>query len=158
MKTTLTLSILLLAGSANAQYRPIVPSFPGANNPIISLPKSMPSPLSGPLAGTLIQLPTPTVAPSLSLSAVSLPVAAIPAAPITARRENVANPMNRVLPTITVRFGETAQRQDQPKDSIQQDKQKDDLDHLFDGEAFPTHRPGRRINIPEREMEQELGL
>jgi len=158
MKNTLTLSILLLAGSANAQYRPIVPSFPGANNPIISLPKSMPSPLSGPLSGMSIQLPTPTLTPSITLAAVALPAAAIPAAPITARRENVANPMNQVLPTITVRLAERAERRDEPKDALDQKNEKDSLDNLFDGDDFPPHRPGRRINIPEREMEQELGL
>lgn len=156
MKNTLTLSLILLAGSANAQYRAIVPTFPGANNPVISLPKNMPSPLSGPLSGMSIQLPTPTLTPSLSLAAVALPVAAIPAAPITARRENVANPMNRVVPTISVRFGETAERKGEPKNAVEQNDEKDELDRIFDGE-LPT-RPGRRINIPEREMEQELGL
>lgn len=159
MKNTLALSILLLAGSANAQYRPIVPTFPGAGNPIISLPKNLPSPLSGPLIGTPISLPMPTLTPSLSPASVSLPAVAIPTpvAPITARRENVANPMNRVVPTITVRFAETAERKDEPKNAIEQNEQKDDLDGLFDGH-LPAHRPGRRINIPEREMEQELGL
>ena len=138
MKNTLTLSLLLLAGSANAQYRAIVPAFPCANNPVISLPKNMPSPLSGPLSGMSIQLPAPTPTPSLSLAAAALPAAAVPAAPIT------------------VRLAETAERKDEPKNAIEQNDEKDELDRIFDGE-LPT-RPGRRINIPEREMEQELGL
>lgn len=154
MKNTLTLSLILLAGSANAQYRPIAPSsFPGANNPVISLPKNLPSPFSG----TLIRLPTPAVTPSLILTGISLPAAAIPAAPITARRENVANPMNNVLPTINIRFSEVAERRDAPKSSAERSSEKDELDRIFDGE-LPGHRPARRINIPEREMEQELGL
>ena len=118
MNHTLTLSILLLAGSANAQYRPIALPFPGANNPVISLPKSLPSPLSGPLAGTPISLPTPT---------------------------------------ISVQFAESAGRKEEPKKAVDQDAEKDRLDHIFDGEQAPQ-RPGRRINIPEREMEEELGL
>lgn len=155
MKNALTVSILLLAASAHAQYRPIAPSFPGANNPIINIPKSLPSPLSGPLSGTRIQLPMPTVTPSLQLSAISLPVIAIPAAPITARRENVTNPMSRVLPTITIQL---AANKTEPKNAVEQADEKNDLDQIFDGETLPAHRPGRRINIPEREMEQELGL
>ena len=144
MNHTLTLSILLLAGSANAQYRPIALPFPGANNPVISLPKSLPSPLSGPLAGTPISLPTPTITPSL-------PAAAIPSATIP------AVPARRVLPTISVQFAESAGRKEEPKKAVDQDAEKDRLDHIFDGEQAPQ-RPGRRINIPEREMEEELGL
>ena len=151
MNHTLTLSILLLAGSANAQYRPIALPFPGANNPVISLPKSLPSPLSGPLAGTPISLPTPTITPSLSLAAVALPAAAIPSATIP------AVPARRVLPTISVQFAESAGRKEEPKKAVDQDAEKDRLDHIFDGEQAPQ-RPGRRINIPEREMEEELGL
>ena len=136
----LTLSILLVSSAASAQLAPIVPSFPGASNPIVILPKSLPNPLSGPYAGTPVRLPSPSVVPALP--AVAAPAAVRPVAPAAAS----AAP---------------AERSEEPETKDGQDAQKGRLDRLFDGGARPVRTPaasGRRIDIPERELERELGL
>ncbi|HAZ07087.1 MAG TPA: hypothetical protein DCZ01_00885 [Elusimicrobia bacterium] len=152
----MTLSILLLAASAHAQLRPIVPSFPGANNPVVLLPKTLPSPFTG----MTIQLPARSIAPALDLPAISLPTpAAIIRIHIRADRENVVNPIRRIVSVVNAQFDE---RKEAPRAQAEQDAEKDRLDHLFDGDASPNSQPparsGHRVNLPELELERELGL
>ena len=159
-KNTLTLSILILAASAHAQWRPIVPSFPGANNPIVLLPKTLPSPFTGPYTGMTIQLPARSIAPALDLPAISLPApVTIVGIHINTGRENVVNPTRRIVSVVNAQFGE---RKEAPRAQAEQDAEKKRLERLFDGDASsdsqPLVRPENRIDLPESELERELGL
>lgn len=159
IKNTLTLSILLLAASAHAHLRQVVPSSPGANNPVVLLPTILPSPISGPYTGMTIQLPARGIVPALNLPAISLPAPlTIVGIHINTGRENVVNPTRRIVSVVNARLGERKE----PLSQAEQDSEKDRLDRLFDGDASPDGqspaRSSHRIDLPERELERELGL
>ncbi|MDE2141387.1 MAG: hypothetical protein KGJ84_03105, partial [Elusimicrobia bacterium] len=129
--------------------------------------------MSGPLAGMDIHLPSlvPTLTPSPALLAavapapvlpVSLPARRAPMAlPTLPSRENVINPLRRIMPGVTVRFAEqTKGEKTVPAPA------KDGLDQLFDGDASAV-KPGmergvigneRRISLPEDDLMRELGF
>lgn len=180
MKTfSICLILAASAAAASAQIVPVRVSVP--INPVMSLPKSMPSPLTGPLAGQGISLPTPIpalvptgviAAPAPSALPAAAPAIApaaaitetIPAVKVDGSRENVAHPLRRIQPGVTVRFGAASGDKAEPAPAPQAEKE--NLDHLFDGDelqgnAVDGRRPvshERRISLPEWDLERELGL
>jgi len=152
-KTLAILSLALLAGAASAQMTPILPG--GRSNPIASLPKILPNPLTGPYAGLPMNLPRPSVTPSIQVvlappapAPVFLPAPAIESAPIS---------IKHALPGLVSRFSAL---REEPKTKISADEEEDALGRIFDGETprKSPSRPGQRINIPESELERDLGL
>ena len=176
-RSLLPLTILLpilAAATSSAQMAMI--RFAAPVNPIAGLPKLLPSPMTGPLAGTGITLPSlvPALTPSMSLTAyapvpalflpMSLPSreGRIPATPAQPSRGGAGNPLHRMMPDVFIRFGEQA-APSKPGAS------KEKLDEAFDGESDPSKpavelprrrpvSPGRRIGLPEWELERELGI
>lgn len=161
---------LLCAALSAAQIMPLRLSAPV--NPIAGLPKLLPSPMTGPLAGMGISLPTlvPALAPASVLPAAAAPAPVLPvslpsrrapmAVPTLPSRENVINPLRRIMPGVTVRFAGPAKGEKAAPDA------KDDLDQLFDGDGQPV-KPGvnrgpvgneRRISLPEDDLMRELGF
>jgi hypothetical protein len=186
-RSTLTLTLLLPAICAAAAAAQIVPvRFSAPVSPIAGLPKYLPSPISGPLAGNGISLPSlvPALTPTLKLSAAapllaSLPVApallpsrpgSLPASPADGSRDVVNNPLRRVMPGVTIRFAATAAQSasgSAPSVKATPDEAKGDLDEAFDGSEQPARRPvlrrgpissERHISLPETDLERELGL
>lgn len=173
MKTsTLTLAAalpLLCAALASAQIAPVRLSAPV--NPVAGLPKLLPSPMTGPLAGMGISLPTvvPSLAPAPALLAAAAPAPAplpaalpsrrVPVLPVAPSRDTVINPLRRIMPGVTVRFGEQ-----KPAEKTAPDAGKDRLDELFDGDGeIPGLNRGpvgheRRISLPEDDLMRELGF
>lgn len=162
---------LLCAAMSAAQIMPLRLSAPV--NPVAGLPKLLPSPMTGPLAGMGISLPTlvPALAPAPALLAAAAPAPVLPvslpsrrapmAVPALPSRENVINPLRRIMPGVTVRFAEPAKGEKTAPDAA-----KDDLDQLFDGDGQPA-KPGvnrgpigneRRISLPEDDLMRELGF
>jgi hypothetical protein len=178
----LTLALAFVAATSSAQIIPVRMTAAPVN-PVMGLPKSLPSPLTGPLAGMEIHLPglVPTLTPSPALIAAVAPKAlpayelpvALPSrgnkwspAPASPSHENVINPLRRVQPGITVRFGEAV------KDSSKGEKtvpapRKDELDQLFDNDGQGPVKSGinrgpigneRRISLPEDDLMREMGF
>lgn len=171
MKINTLLPIVLAALSAVPASAQIV-SMSVPVNPVYGLPKSLPSPLSGPLTGMGISLPTrigvmptisfagamsaPTAAPAVRIAA--LPIAAVPVAyvpdhiekipgvQVTANRENRANPFRALLPDGVARFDGAAPA---PAPSAKgSQSEQDRLDQIFDGEGQPAERP--TVELPRR--------
>ena len=184
-RSLLPLSILLpvlCAVSAAAQVTSI--RFAAPVNPIASLPKLLPSPMTGPLVGTGITLPNlvPALTPSLTLASAApitsyiLPVSMpardgqIPATPAQSSRDGVVNPLRRVMPGVVIRFNDPSGTAAKPA-SVSPDNgsSKKKLDEEFDGEGAPSkpavqlprRQPvtsGRHISLPEWDLERELGI
>ncbi|HEX4048204.1 MAG TPA: hypothetical protein VH309_10240 [Elusimicrobiota bacterium] len=167
---------LFAAATASAQLASI--RFVAPVNPVAGLPRLLPSPMTGPLAGSGITLPNlvPALTPSLSLAAAAAPASAylpspslparegrIPASPAQPSRDGVVNPLRRVMPGVVIRFGQTAPAKG---GAVQPDRSKENLDQAFDGEGAPSkpvveRQPvssGRHISLPEWDLERELGL
>lgn len=184
MNAKIPFSLILTALCAAAASAQVVGIHAPAN-PVMGLPKLLPSPLSGPLAGVGISLPAPMAMPAVSLAAAPAaapaPVAAIvavlpapaalpmrapalPAVTVNAARENRANPFRAVLPDGVARF-DPAAKSDKGAGS---DEER--LNQIFDGEDQPAERPtvelprrapvtpSRRHSLPEWDLENELGL
>lgn len=179
--TPLTLVAALCAATASAQVTPV--RFAAPVNPIAGLPKLLPSPISGPLAGTGISLPSlvPALTPSVVLAAAA--PAPIPAASVNlpvvheelipaiqpARDPNVGNPLQRVMPGVVVRFNAPANGSTNGAPSVPADAPKEKLDETFDGSGapskpavnLPARKPvtsGRHVSLPEWDLERELGI
>lgn len=169
---TLILALTFVAASASAQIVPV--RFSAPVNPVMNLPKLLPSPMTGPLAGMDIHLPSlvPTLTPSPALLAAAAPAPVLPvslpgrrapmALPTSPSRENAINPLRRIMPGVTVRFA------DRSKDETTAPAPapvKDSLDQLFDGDGAGV-KPGdrgvigseRRISLPEDDLMRELGF
>jgi hypothetical protein len=171
----LTLTILLpvlAAATASAQMASI--RFAAPVNPIAGLPKLFPSPMTGPLVGSGITLPSlvPALTPSLSLAAAAplLPLR-MPTRggqiPVQPSRDNVVNPLRRVMPGVVIRF--TGPASSTNPGAAKPDASKERLDGAFDGEGLPSkpivNMPGRKpvssgrhISLPEWDLERELGI
>ena len=178
-RSTLTLAFVLpalCAAVSSAQIMAIRAIAP--INPIAGLPKLLPSPLTGPLGGMGIQLPSlvPSLTPSPALLAAAAPAAVLPLnnlpvalpsraprlpVPAAPSRENVINPLRQIMPGMTIRFSEKA-----PAEKTVPTVKKDELDQLFDGDDQPL-KPGmnrgpigneRRISLPEDDLMRELGF
>ncbi|MFI5347682.1 MAG: hypothetical protein ACHQ51_15005 [Elusimicrobiota bacterium] len=173
--TILILALSFAAANSSAQIMPV--RFTAPVNPIMGLPKNLPSPLTGPLAGMDIHLPSlvPTLTPAPALLPAVAPQAALPVlpaalpsrgdkwspAPANPSHENVINPLRRIMPGVTIRFGEKAK-----DEKTVPAPRKDTLDQLFDGDGQPV-KPGmnrgpigneRRISLPEDDLMRELGF
>ena len=170
----LTLTILLpvlAAATASAQMASI--RFAAPVNPIAGLPKLFPSPMTGPLVGTGITLPSlvPALTPSLSLAAAAplLPLR-MPTRggqiPVQPSRDNVVNPLRSVMPGVVIRFDQSVSSK---PGAAKPDASKERLDGAFDGEGLPSkpvvnlpgRKPvssGRHISLPEWDLERELGI
>ena len=176
--TPLTLVAALCAATASAQVTPV--RFAAPVNPIAGLPKLLPSPMTGPLAGTGISLPSlvPALTPSVVLAAVApspVPSLSLPAAheelipaiqPV--RDPGVSNPLQRVQPGVVVRFNAPANGSANEGAASLPDAPKEKLDETFDGSGAPSkpvvlprRKPvssGRHVSLPEWDLERELGL
>jgi hypothetical protein len=176
----LTLLLPILA-AANAAAQLTTIRFAAPVDPIAGLPKLLPSPMTGPLAGTGISLPSmqPALKPSLSLpGAVSFP-AYLPAARMPAREEGrpaastrssrrePAGTLRRVTPGVVFRF--SGQAAASKPGAAKPDAAKERLDAAFDGDdeapkpAVDQPRrgpvsPGRSVGLPEWDLERELGI
>jgi hypothetical protein len=176
-RSALILTLLLpalCAATAAAQVSSI--RFAAPISPLAGMPTMLPSPLTGPLMGTGISLPTflPSLTPSPIL-APSPAAAALPAgiAPLSLPsreghagrvRDGGVDPLRRVLPGVTIRFAAagTPAKPVEPLPGVAKRK----LDETFDGEGQPVKpavdrepvASGRRIGIPELDLERELGL
>jgi hypothetical protein len=158
-----------LSGSAFAQVVPLIPS--GRINPIIGLPKSLPSPLTGPYSGAITNLPT------VAIPQIALPTA-LPVLPVSAKIELVSPtaivamiPASATLPgpltKVTIaRFSAAAEgtptKPVKPETAAQKAEK---LDELFDGkgklpknELPESPRPGRHISLPESDLLDEIGI
>ncbi|MFI5349356.1 MAG: hypothetical protein ACHQ2Z_07425 [Elusimicrobiota bacterium] len=175
-RSILPLTLLLpvfAAATANAQLSTV--RFAAPVNPIASLPKLLPSPMVGPLAGTGITLPSlvPALTPSIVLAAATpdfiLPMRmpsrdnTLPAKPTKPSRDGVNNPLRRVIPGVIIRFDSVALPAAKP------DASKERLDQEFDGQGAPPKpivglprrgavSSGRHITLPEWDLERELGI
>jgi hypothetical protein len=167
MKLNTLLPIVLAALSAVPASAQIV-SMSVPVNPIYGLPKSLPSPLSGPLTGMGISLPTRIgVMPTISFAGAMAAPVATPAAPliaiaarpvayapqrladlpgvqVVATRENRANPFRALLPDGVARFDGAAPAPSAKGSQSEQDR----LDQIFDGEGQPAERP--TVELPRR--------
>ncbi|MFI5362344.1 MAG: hypothetical protein ACHQ49_10275 [Elusimicrobiota bacterium] len=165
---------VLCAASASAQFATIRIGAPV--NPVAGLPKLFPSPLTGPLAGAGISLPgaVPALTPSLKLPApapfageiapIILPAreGQIPSTPARRSRENVINPLQRVMPGVVIRFAGAPAK----PAAGNTDAAREALDFTFDGSGRPVRpsvlrapvAPSRRVTIPELDLERELGI
>ena len=166
---------VLAAATAAAQLTTI--RFAAPVSPIAGLPILLPSPITGPLAGNGITLPNlvPALTPSPSLAAFPLPAYLpsvrmpsrqdrLPAAPARPSRDEVVNPLRQVMPGVIIRFNAPSR-----PGPATPDVSKEKLDSVFDGDGGPS-RPavdqprrepvssGRRIGLPEWDLERELGL
>lgn len=175
-RTTLILAAAvqsLIAAAATAQIMPARAIAPV--NPIAGLPRMLPSPLSGPLAGISISLPSAvpalTPAPALlpapaalapSALPASLPTRRVPVLPAGPSRDGVNNPVRRIIPGVVVRFAEPAPK----SEKAAPEQRRDELDQLFDGDKQlpkPAVDRGpigheRRISLPEDDLMRELGF
>ncbi len=166
-----------LAAASFAQIVPVRVSVPV--NPVAGLPKLLPSPLSGPLTGMGISLPSPvpTLAPSPALLSAAVAPAPIPArslpavlptrapglpVPANPSHENVNNPLRKIMPGVVVRFADNAPKGEKAAPGGKNEA----LDELFDGDGQPL-KPGmnrgaisheRRISLPEDDLMKELGF
>ena len=177
---TLPLTLILpvlAAATAAAQLTPV--RFIAPVNPIAGLPKLLPSPMIGPLAGTRISLPSlvPALTPSIRLAAalpdLIVPVrmpsreGRLPATPAQPSRDGVINPLRRVIPGVVIRF-DGVSAPSKPGSALP-DASKEKLDQEFDGNGAPSkpvgglprRQPissGRHITLPEWDLERELGI
>jgi hypothetical protein len=175
-RSILTLTILLsvlAAATASAQLTTI--RFSAPVNPVESLPKLLPSPMTGPLIGNGITLPSfaaawtpefrlPAAAPRLPFALpVRLPASGVRFPEI---HDGPAYPLHRVTPGTAIRFVSASTIQ---SGAAQSDASKERLDGVFDGAGraskpsvdLPRRTPvssGRHISLPEWDLERELGL
>jgi hypothetical protein len=132
---------LAASGFASAAVTALPLRMPAPVTPLAILPATMPTPLSGPLSGLGISLPVRRGPEHL----IHIPN----------RRDEVNNPIKRVMPEIAIRFVDGAE---QPAGK------KEDLDELFDkgSEAGRSERgpvgSSRRVSFPELDLERELGI
>ncbi|MBI3566274.1 MAG: hypothetical protein HY079_13845, partial [Elusimicrobia bacterium] len=156
MNAKLPFSLILTALCAAAASAQVVGIHAPAN-PVMGLPKLLPSPLSGPLMGVGISLPAPMALPAVSLAAApaaAIPAAALvatvptpivaaqrlapmPAVSVVAARENRANPFRAVLPDGVARFDGAAPAK--TGDDARSEEER--LNRIFDGEDQPAERP-----------------
>jgi hypothetical protein len=145
-------------------------------NPVSGLPKLLPSPMTGPLAGTVISLPslvpTLTPAPALLAAAAALPAYNLPASmpshrlpllPSAPSHENVINPVRRIMPGVVIRFAapQTNGSKGSDGERTRPTSKKDELDQIFDNSRTPKPSPignERRISLPEDDLLRELGF
>lgn len=180
MNAKLPFSLILTALCAAVASAQVVGIHAPAN-PVMGLPKLLPSPLSGPLSGMGISLPAPMALPAVGFAAapaaalvatVPAPVAPavrlapMPAVTLVASRENRANPFRALLPDGVARFDGAAPAK--AGDDARTEEER--LNRIFDGEDQPAERPtvelprrapvtpSRRHSLPEWDLENELGL
>ncbi len=143
-----------LAVSASARTLASLP-MPHAM-PFTGVPIILPDPLTWlrmPLTPAI--LPPAFILPRLSLTvpmltpAPALALASLPAVRMTAEQELPASV--RRLPPLTRSLAATLREKEDPKRAPV-------LDDLFDGRHEPNPRPEQRFELPEAELERELGL
>lgn len=159
-----------LSGSAFAQVVPMIPS--GRINPIIGLPKSLPSPLIGPYSGAITNLP------SVAIPQIALPTA-LPVLPVAAKITLASPtaiiamiPASATLPsplrgTVTI-ANFSAAAEGTPAKAVKPEtaaQKAEKLDELFDGkgklpknELPESPRSGRHISLPESDLLNEIGI
>ena len=173
-RSALTLTLLLPAFCAAAAAAQMIPiRFAAPVNPVAGIPQLLPSPLIGPLAGAdsslLAPLPilTPSLIPAPAPFALTPREGRIPATPAKRSRDGVVDPLRRSTPGVAIRFA--VQETPAKPASALPDASKEKLDGVFDGEGDPAKpvvklpnrkaaASGRRIGLPEWDLERELGL
>ncbi|MDX6768101.1 MAG: hypothetical protein SF051_01100 [Elusimicrobiota bacterium] len=172
------LPLLLALDAAAAVVR--VSPVPVRINPLVGLPTLLPSPLTGPLAGHGVTLPSPVMnqpliqtpqlpAPRVQVGLTAADLAAAMPMGMDARRENVAMPA--LLPESVLRFAAAADSRKAAPRAAVAPRNADDLRNLFDGSRQPSDmgwepinprrrnaRGDRRHGLPEDELERELGV
>jgi hypothetical protein len=168
---TLLLSVFT-ASTASAQVAPI--RFSAPVNPVESLPRLLPSALTGPLIGTGITLPGfgPALTPALRLPAPALRPFILPTRlPASGVRfpeihDGAITPLRRVTPGTAIRFVSASAAE---TGAAQSGASNERLDGLYDGAGrpskpsigLPSRTPvssGRHISLPVWDLERELGI
>jgi len=183
-RSTLILALALpalVAANSAAQIMPVRMFAPV--NPVAGLPKVLPSPVTGPLAGMNISLPSliPALSPAPALLAAASPAAAfptnrlplpvslpshrLPVLPSAPSRDSVINPVRRIMPGVVVRFASASRKEGSDGERTQPTAKKDELDQIFDGNqgvkpgaGRGVIDSGRRISLPEDDLMRELGI
>ena len=161
----------LFAGAASAQMTPLLPG--GRGNILIGTPTTLPGFMPSPVISPRIQLPSPALTPT---TAIVLSPAAITAAlpfPVLPMTLPAAVPAYRVTTQRMIAVAPSALRAARLSAASRNDStepSRDRLEKLFDGRTTPDQgpalglpdgpspiRPGRRINLPEQDLEDEIG-
>lgn len=169
-RSILTVVIFVAAaGLASAASPAAILRLAAPVSPIAGLPIALPGPVSGPLSGLGISLPTRLTTGDVTLfdprvlpQPFHMPARRSPEHLVNLPNghDNVRNPIDRIMPVITIRFADTVPTPAERKEKLDElfDNQRQDRGTRIGGNRREEVGSSRNVHFPERELERELGL